>query len=233
MTELPITARTRIHRLSERQAVERQTLTAILDEALIAHVAAVVDGVPVVLPFACARDGNAILLHGSSGAGLLRACAEAQPICVAVTHLDGLVVARSVFDNSMNYRSAVIFGIAQVVTGEDKEQALNRLVDHLLPGRTSEVRPSTAKELAATLVLRLPLDEVSVKIRAEPATTSPDDGEDRRIWAGVLPIHQIAAAPVPTADVAELISVPRSVHAAARRLIANADASPADDQERP
>jgi uncharacterized protein len=80
MTELPITARTRIHRLSERQAVERQTLTAILDEALIAHVAAVVDGVPVVLPFACARDGNAILLHGSSGAGLLRACAEAQPI---------------------------------------------------------------------------------------------------------------------------------------------------------
>jgi len=158
MTELPITARTRIHRLSERQAVERQTLMAILDEALIAHVAAVVDGVPVVLPFACARDGNALLLHGSTGAGLLRACAEAQPICVAVTHLDGLVVARSVFDNSMNYRSAVIFGIAQVLTGEDKEQALNRLVDHLLPGRTSEVRPvdcqGTRRHLGAAAAAR-------------------------------------------------------------------------------
>lgn len=125
-----------------------------------------------------------LLLHGSTGAGLLRACARGASISVAITHIDGLVVARSAFDHSMNYRSVVAFGVPEVLTGAEKARALARLTDHLLPGRVGEIRDSTTKELAATTVLRLRLDEVSVKVRSAGATTDPDDGEDRGVWAG-------------------------------------------------
>ena len=147
---LAVSDTTRVRRLSDRQVSDIAVLEEILDTALVAHVAYVRDGTPVVLPFACARDGSWLLLHGSTGAGLLRACAAGQPISAAVTHVDALVVARSTFDNSMNYRSAVVFGVAEVLTGTDQERALRILVDHLLPGRWEEVRPSTRKELAAT-----------------------------------------------------------------------------------
>ncbi len=156
-----------------------------MDTALVAHVAYVRDGAPVVLPFACARDGDWLLLHGSTGAGLLRACAAGQPISAAITHLDGLVVARSTFDNSMNYRSAVVFGVPEVLAGAEQERALDILVDHLLPGRSAEVRRSSRKELAATSVLRVRLDQVSVKVRTGGPSVAPDDGEDRTVWAGV------------------------------------------------
>ena len=139
-SRLPTSAATRVRRLSERQVTERSVLDQILDAALVAHVAYVRDGSPVVLPFACARDGDWLLLHGSTGAGLLQACAAGEPISVAITHVDGLVVARSTFDNSMNYRSAVVFGVPEVLADADQARALDVLVDHLLPGRTQEVR---------------------------------------------------------------------------------------------
>jgi nitroimidazol reductase NimA-like FMN-containing flavoprotein (pyridoxamine 5'-phosphate oxidase superfamily) len=215
--ELPVTARTQVRRLPERQRTDRELLHAIVDEALIAHVAVVRDGLPVVIPFAVARDGDDLLLHGSTGAGLLRAAGSAAPISVAITHVDALVVARSSFDNSMNYRSVVAFGTPQVVEGEAKTEALKILTDHLLPGRWDEVRASTRRELAATLVLRLPLDEVSVKVRDAPATVTEDDGEDRRVWAGLLPLRMVTADPITHPEVPAGVEVPASVRAAGSR----------------
>jgi uncharacterized protein len=215
--ELPVTARTQVRRLPERQRTDRELLHAIVDEALVAHVAVVRDGLPVVIPFAVARDGDDLLLHGSTGAGLLRAAGSAAPISVAITHVDALVVARSSFDNSMNYRSVVVFGTPQVVEDEAKTEALKILTDHLLPGRWDEVRASTRRELAATLVLRLPLDEVSVKVRDAPVTVAADDGEDRSVWAGLLPLRTVAGDPIVHPDVPAGVAVPASVRAARSR----------------
>ena len=214
---LPVTQRTQVNRKPDRQVVQADVLDRILDGALIAHVAVLHDDVPVVLPFACARYGDALLLHGSTGAGVLRACASGLPMSTAVTHVDGLVVARSAFNNSMNYRSAVIIGVPEELTGDDKERALVRLTDHLLPGRFSEVRANTRKETVATLVVRLRLDEVSVKVRSGPAITEPDDQEDPAVWAGVVPLALTAMAPVPDANVTADVAVPASVRAAIAR----------------
>lgn len=221
MKDLRVTPQTKINRLPDRQVTDHAALHAILDEALLAHVAVVRDGLPVVLPMACARDGEFLLLHGSTGAGLLREGREARPLSVAVTHLDGLVVARSTFDHSMNYRSAVIMGVPEVLSGQAKAEALDRLVDHLLPGRSDEVRPSTKRELAATDILRLSLTEASVKVRAAPAGTDPDDGEDRTVWAGVLPLTTVASAPIPDDSVGGDVPVPDSVHVVSDRFRAS------------
>jgi nitroimidazol reductase NimA-like FMN-containing flavoprotein (pyridoxamine 5'-phosphate oxidase superfamily) len=200
-TELPavdlaVTDRTRLTRMPERQRTDRAELHAILDEALIAHVGIVRDGLPLVLPMGFGRGGDAIYLHGSTGSGIFRMMASGAPISVTVTHLDGLVYARSLFDSSMNYRSAVVFGVPTVVSdAADKEEAMRIVADHLMPGRWEEVRPMTKRELAATLVLRLPLDEASVKVRAHGASETADDGEDRAVWAGVLPLRAAALAP--------------------------------------
>jgi nitroimidazol reductase NimA-like FMN-containing flavoprotein (pyridoxamine 5'-phosphate oxidase superfamily) len=218
MPTLPDTERTRVGRLGERQVFDRDVLDAILDEAVVAHVGYVDDGVPLVLPFACARDGDHLLLHGSTGAGLLRACSEGHTISAEVTHLDALVMARSTFDHSMNYRCAVVIGVPEMVTEEDKAAALDRLVDHLVPGRSAEVRHPLRKELAATMIIRLPLDVASVKVRATGAATDPDDGEDRTVWAGVLPLRLEAGTPVAEADVPTSVPVPPSVLAAGRRF---------------
>ena len=145
MPTLPDTERTRVGRLGERQVFDREVLDAILDEALIAHVGYVDDGVPLVLPFACARDGDHLLLHGSTGAGLLRACAEGGTISAEVTHLDALVLARSTFDHSMNYRCAVVIGVPELVREDEKAAALDVLVGHLVPGRSGEVRARCAR----------------------------------------------------------------------------------------
>ena len=196
-------------------------LDEIVDAALVAHVAYVRDGAPVVLPFACARDGDWLLLHGSTGAGLLRACAAGQSISAAITHLDAVVVARSTFDNSMNYRSAVVFGVPEVLAGADQEQALDILVDHVLPGRSAEVRRSSRKELAATSVLRIRLDQVSVKVRTGGPSVAPDDGEDRTVWAGVIPLATTAGPPVPHPDAGDR-PVPDSVRRAASRFATSA-----------
>ncbi|KQQ04037.1 MULTISPECIES: pyridoxamine 5'-phosphate oxidase family protein [unclassified Rathayibacter] len=194
MTTLPASARTRVTRLRDRQVTDRGALDAILDEALIAHVAVVREGVAIVLPILFARDGDGLLLHGSSGGGLLRAAAQGSPLTVSVTLLDGLVVARSTFDSSMNYRSAMILGTAETLEGTEKARALELLTARMLPGRDREVRPSTAREIAATLVLRLPLDEASVKIRA--AGPSDDDAQTDGVWAGVVPVVTRTLAPI-------------------------------------
>ncbi len=205
----------RVRRLPEYQSEERADLDAILDDAVVAHLAVVRDGHPLVLPFACARDDDALLLHGSTGAGALRAGAGAE-VCVAVTHLDGLVVARSLFESSVHYRSAVVFGVAEVLDGEAKEQALKALSDHLIPGRSEELRDNSRKEVAATLVLRVPLTRWSVKIGRSDAH-DPDDDEPRDVWAGVVPWAIAAADPVPAPDVPPGVAVPASVHGVVAR----------------
>jgi uncharacterized protein len=212
---LGVDAGTRIRRLPERQVTDREALYDILDHALVAHVAIVRDGLPVVIPFVPARDGDTLLLHGSTGSGVMRACASGAPVAVGITLLDGLVVSRSVFDNSMNYRSVVVFGVPEVLERDAKEAALHTLVEHLLPGRSGEVRPSSRKEYAATLVLRLPLDRVSVKVRSGQAVTEPDD-EDPSVWAGVIPLSTRPGDPIP--DNGVTVDVPPSVRAAVSRL---------------
>ncbi|MDH2444157.1 pyridoxamine 5'-phosphate oxidase family protein [Amnibacterium sp. CER49] len=218
MEPVPVTDRTRVTRLADRQVVDRQVLHDVLDAGLVAHVAVVRDGVPIVLPVGYARDGESVLLHGSTGGGLLRAAASGVPVAVTVTLLDGLVYARSLFDSSMNYRSVMVLGTAVAVPDALKEEALRRLSEHLMPGRWDEVRPPTRRELAATVVLRVPLDEVSVKVRATGASTEPDDGEDRAVWAGVVPLTLATLEPVASADAPRGVPVPASVAAAASRF---------------
>ena len=213
---LPLTERTRVHRLRDRQVRERAMLNEILDTGLVAHVAVCRGGEPLLLPVAYARDGDRLLLHGSTGAGLLRAAATGAPIAVSVTHIDGLVFAHSIFDSSMNYRSAVIFGTAHVLDGAERLAALRALSDHLMPGRWEEVRPPTSRELAATLVLALPLDEVSVKVRTGGPSGSD---EDTGTWAGVLPLAMRAGEPVPADDVYPDVSLPQSLRNARQRSI--------------
>lgn len=214
MHPLKVTDATRLTRKPQRQVTDRQALHDILDAGLIAHVGLVRDGTPIVVAMGYARDGDSVLIHGSSGGGLLRAAAQRAPITVAITLLDALVYARTAFDSSMNYRSAMITGIAQPVTGEDKPAALDQLVEHLLPGRGAEVRATTRRELAATVVLRLSLEHVSVKVRAHNATTAPDDGEDRGVWAGILPLHTTTGTPVATGDTPSALQPPASVRTA-------------------
>jgi nitroimidazol reductase NimA-like FMN-containing flavoprotein (pyridoxamine 5'-phosphate oxidase superfamily) len=209
-SELPVDATTRIRRESERQVTERAALEAILDEALVAHVGVVRDGRPLVLPFAVARDGDHLLLHGSTGSGLLR-IAAGDDVCVTVTHLDGLVFARTTFDSSMRYRSAVVHGVAEAVPAHQKEAALTVLSEHLFPGRTAEVRASTPKELAATSVLRVSLATASVKVAAGPPEIDPDDVEPRSVWAGIVPLTVQAGEAVPAPDVPPGVPTPASV----------------------
>lgn len=213
---LPVDGTTRIRREAHRQVTERAVLDSVLDEALVAHVAVVRDGRPLVLPFACARDGDHLLLHGSTGSGLL-GIAAGDEVCVTVTHLDGLVFARTTFDSSMRYRSAVVHGTAEAVPVDEKDAALVTLSEHLFPGRTAEVRPSTRKELAATSVLRVSLARASVKVAAGPPQVDPDDHEPRTVWAGIVPLAVVAADPVPAPDVPPEVPVPPSVRAALRR----------------
>ena len=211
MQPMTTTDRTRITRLAERQVTDRQALYDVLDAGLVAHVALVRDGVAVVLPLGYARDGDALLLHGSTGGGLLRAAEQGAVLTVTVTLLDGLVFARSLFDSSMNYRSVMAIGPAQALTGDAKLAGLQRLSEHLMPGRWAEVRPPSSRELAATVVLRMPLVEASVKVRAKGATTEPDDGESRNVWAGVLPLAVHRGEPQPSDDTPPGVGLPPSV----------------------
>jgi uncharacterized protein len=206
---------TRINRLPERQRHDREALHDVLDSALVAHVAVVRDGVPVLLPLLHARDGERLLLHGSTGGGLLREAAAGAPVAVAVTVVDGLVVADSLFESSANYRSAVVFGRCSVVPPEGRLDALRALSDRLLPGRWAEVRPPTEKELAGTLVLEMPLEHASVKVRTGPPSPAdasaepPPDGVP--LWWGVVPLAQTPGEPVTAPDVPDGTPLPPSV----------------------
>jgi nitroimidazol reductase NimA-like FMN-containing flavoprotein (pyridoxamine 5'-phosphate oxidase superfamily) len=187
------TQHTTVKRHPERGAYDRATIDPILDEALICHLGFVVEGRPFVIPTIHARDGDTLYVHGSPGSRMLRAAKEGVDICVTVTLLDGLVLARSVFNHSVNYRSAIVFGTATLVEGEEKLTALRALTEQLAPGRWDEARQPTATELKATWILSLPLDEASAKVRTGPEEDEPED-RDLPVWAGVVPVH-LAAEP--------------------------------------
>jgi nitroimidazol reductase NimA-like FMN-containing flavoprotein (pyridoxamine 5'-phosphate oxidase superfamily) len=193
---LSSTERTTIHRLRERAKTERSDLYAVLDAGLVCHLGVIVDGSPVVLPTGYGRIDDTLYLHGSTANRAILA-ADGQDVCVTVTHLDGLVCARSVFHNSMNYRSAVVFGTAQLVTEDSKRlAALHAVTEQLIPGRWDHSRAPTRKELAATAVLAVPLTEASVKVRTGEPKDDPED-YDTDIWAGVVPAELTFGEPQP------------------------------------
>lgn len=194
MTALPITDRTRVRRLAKRGDYDVATIHAILDEALVCHVGFVVDGSPVVIPTIHWREGDQLYFHGSAASRMLRSLRDGVEACATVTLLDGLVLARSAFHHSMNYRSVVVFGTARLVEGEEKLRALDGLVEHVMKGRSKDVRPASEVELKQTLVLALPIEEASAKIRSGGPV---DDEEDYAlpVWAGVLPMKLTPQSP--------------------------------------
>jgi uncharacterized protein len=209
-TPLSSTPRTTLRRHRERGQADRAALYEVLDAGLICHLGVVSDGTPVVLPTAYGRDGDTLYLHGSSANGALWA-ADGQRVCVTVTHMDGLVAARSAFSHSVNYRSAVIFGTATIVKDDDERwQALRLITDHLIPGRWAAVRQPTTKEMAATSVLSLPLTEASVKVRSGMPKDEPGD-YDLDVWAGVLPISVTFGSPVPDPQLREETALPAHI----------------------
>jgi len=209
-TPLSSTPRTTLRRHRERGQTDRAALYEVLDAGLICHLGVVADGTPIVLPTAYGRAGDTLYLHGSSANGAFGA-AGGQRICVTVTHMDGLVAARSVFSHSVNYRSAVIFGTATVVEDEDeRREALRLITDHLIPGRWAAARQPTKKEMAATAVLSVPLTEASVKIRTGMPADEPED-YDLDVWAGVLPISVRFGSPEPDPKMSEEIPVPAHI----------------------
>ncbi|MFF9689669.1 pyridoxamine 5'-phosphate oxidase family protein [Streptomyces sp. NPDC014623] len=205
------TERTVPSRARQRASYDHETVHSILDAAYLCHLGFVRDGAPVVLPTLFGRVGERLYVHGSTGSRPLRATGAADPglaVCLTVTHVDALVLARSAFHHSMNYRSVVVHGIARTVTDpEERRSALDAIVDQVVPGRSKDSRPADAKELAATAVIRLDLDEVSAKIR----TGGPnDDPEDLSLphWAGIVPVTHGYATPEPSGDLDPAVRMP-------------------------
>ncbi|MEV7788687.1 pyridoxamine 5'-phosphate oxidase family protein [Streptomyces sp. NPDC088106] len=195
----PPTERTVPTRSPDRAAYDKDLVHAILDEGYVCHLGFVRDGAPVVLPTLYGRIGEVLYVHGSTGSRPLRAAGRADaglPVCLTVTHVDALVLARSAFHHSVNYRSVVVHGLAHDVTDpEEKRQALDALVDHVVPGRAADSRPADRKELAATAVLRLELSEVSAKLRTGGVNDEPEDlGLPH--WAGVVPLRKGYGTPL-------------------------------------
>lgn len=200
-------------RLPELASADRAALDALLDATYVGHFALVADdGTPVVIPTAIVRDGDRVLAHGSTGSRWMRRLATGVPASLAVTALDGLVVARSAFESSVLYRSAVVFGRCSRVADADKERALDLVTEGLLPGRVAEVRRATKAELAATLVLALPLDDWSLKV-SDGFSEDGDDDIAGPAWAGIVPSRPAYAAPVGAPDLRPGIEVPPSVRA--------------------
>jgi nitroimidazol reductase NimA-like FMN-containing flavoprotein (pyridoxamine 5'-phosphate oxidase superfamily) len=206
-----------LNRHRERGSDDRHVLDAILDDVLAGTLSTVVDGRPWVVPMLFARDGDRVLLHGSTGAGALRQVAAGAPAALCVLAVDGLVVAHTTFESSANYRSAVVQGTLTPLTGDDARAALDVLSDRLVPGRPAEVRPSTPRERAATLVVALPIVEGQWVVKVRTGGPSEPD-EPTEAWSGVVPLHTVAGAPEPAPWSADR-PVPESV----RRLVAARD----------
>jgi nitroimidazol reductase NimA-like FMN-containing flavoprotein (pyridoxamine 5'-phosphate oxidase superfamily) len=213
---LSVTERTKLGRLRERGLTDRAALLEVLDAGLICHLGVIVDDTPVVLPTGYGRIGETLYLHGSSANRSLLA-ASGRDVCVTVTLLDGLVCARSVFHNSMNYRSAVIYGTARLVTdAQERMDAVAAITEHLIPGRWANSRRPSRKEMAATAVLALPLAEASVKARSgEPK--DEDEDYDLDYWAGVLPVRTVTGPPDPDPLLRPGIEVPAHIAELAAR----------------
>ncbi len=205
------TERTTIRRIPERAVVAVDSLHAVLDAGLVAHVSVTDDtGQPFVVPVAYARWGDDVVFHGSTASRLFRGLSQGQPTCLTVTRLDGVVLARSAFESSMNYRAVMVLGVCRQLNGEDKSEALRRVSDHLLPGRWKDIRPPSNKELAATLVLALSLQECSVKIRTG-GPEDPDEDMSVPTWAGEVPIVESFGAPIDADETASRFPIPTYV----------------------
>src|SRR6266851_1576703 len=196
MEKLTQTARTTLKRLPQRGAFDRESINQILDEGFICHVGFAVDGQPFIIPTGFARAGDRLFIHGSQASRMLRTLGQGIEVCLTVTLIDGLVLARSAFHHSMNYRSVVVFGRATVVEErEEKFAALRALSEHMIPGRWDDVRAPNERELHLTTVLSLPLDEASAKVRTGPPLDDEEDYETD-VWAGVIPLRLIGEAPL-------------------------------------
>ncbi len=198
---------TRIRRLPEKAVSDLDTIHQILDEGFVCHVAYLAGDRPVVLPTLYARAGNTIILHGSTAAGITRAVRRRSPLSIAVTLIDGVVVARSGFNSSANYRSVVIHGHGRILEGQEHINALDRTVEALIPGRIHELRRPTEAEIRQTATIEVPLDQMSAKVSDGP----PEDDEsdmDADIWAGVIPLGIVAGEPIPDPDLRVGINLP-------------------------
>jgi nitroimidazol reductase NimA-like FMN-containing flavoprotein (pyridoxamine 5'-phosphate oxidase superfamily) len=207
-----MSGRTEITRLREKARTDRAALDALLDSAHVGHFALSTDAGPVVVATAVVRSGDHVLAHGSTGSRWMRALADGAPTCLAVTAVDGLVVARSAFESSIHYRSAVLFGSCTVLEGSAKSDALDLVTDALIPGRVAELRRPSGKELTATLVLSLPIIEWSLKI-SDGWPDDPPEDVDGDAWAGVVPVAASYGPPRPAPDLRPGITVPASVAA--------------------
>jgi nitroimidazol reductase NimA-like FMN-containing flavoprotein (pyridoxamine 5'-phosphate oxidase superfamily) len=204
----PTSQRTRLIRESDRAVYDREAVYRILDAGFLCHVGFVQDGQPFVIPTAYGRNGDVLYIHGSAASRMLREVNKGVPVCVTVTLLDGLVLARSIFNHSMNYRSVVILGQATIVDDPaEKLEALRRLSEHILPGRWKDSRFPNERELKATTVLRLPIEEFSAKVRQGPVV---DDAEDMAYptWAGILPLPVVPGEPIPDEKLDPKLEVP-------------------------
>jgi nitroimidazol reductase NimA-like FMN-containing flavoprotein (pyridoxamine 5'-phosphate oxidase superfamily) len=197
---MTVQADTRLRRLPERGSSDFDLACSIVDEAKICHVGFALECQPYVIPMALGRDGDRLLLHGSAASRLMNNLAGGLPCCVTVTLLDGMVLARSAFHSSMNYRSLMVFGEARKITDPDqKARGLDVLVDHLVPGRSAELRASTRKEMNATTLLTLPIETFSIKSRSGPPADAAAD-LDAPVWAGVIPLEMKAGTPQDAPD---------------------------------
>jgi uncharacterized protein len=211
MSEFTPTERTQVKRLPKRGKYDSETVYKILDEAFVCHVGFAVDGQPYVIPTNFGRVGDVLYLHGSAASRMLRTLSEGIPVCVTVTLVDGLVLARSAFHHSVNYRSVVILGTAKLVEDPtEKMEALRLFTEHIMKGRWDEIRWPTEQEMKGTTVLALPLEEVSAKVRAGGPVDDEDD-YSLAVWAGVLPLTTTTNAPVPDTRLKEGTPVPKYI----------------------
>ena len=210
MSEFPISSKNKVKRVPKRGQYDHQTIYDILDAGFLCHIGFVVDGQPFVIPTSYGRDGNKIHTHGASTSRMLVNLEKGIPVCLTVTHLDGLVLARSAFHHSMNYRSAVIFGTAILVEGEEKNWALLQISEQILKDRWDESRLPNEKELKATSVLMIDIETASAKIRTGPPSDDKED-YDLPIWAGVVPVKQVWGPPQPDPLMTQQLPVPGSV----------------------
>ena len=208
------TDRVRVRRKPDRGHYDRATIDAILDAGLVAHVGYVVDGQPYVVPTLDWRGGDRVLWHVSSASRMIRAVEAGAPVCLTVSQIDSIILARSGFNHSADYRSVVVVGVATPVVGEDKARALDAFVDSLVPGRAADLRPMTEKELKQTAVVSLALDEASAKVRDAGLGDDPGD-ETWPVWAGTIPVRRTFGTPEPASDLPPGIELPDGV----RRLI--------------
>lgn len=205
------TNRNQVKRIPKRGHYDRPTIYGILDNACVGHVGFSLEGQPFVIPTIYGRDGETLYLHGATTSRMLVALQQGLPVCITVTHIDGLVLARSAFHHSMNYRSAVIFGKARLVEGEEKIKALEVISEQILPGRWEEVRGPNTKELKATSVLALEIEQASAKIRTGPPGDEKED-YDLPIWAGVLPIKSVYGPPEEDPLAKRQLDIPDSIN---------------------